>query len=98
MFTSIFATVVGSMMVLANATSFSTSTPGSYYEVSSIVRDPAANKTYSVWSRYDVYSQYNVRGMHFHVEVSEGNPTVAELVALAQLRSDSGIKAVTAVK
>lgn len=86
------------MMRTANASQFSMNVPGSYYEVTSMQHDVASNKTYSVWSRYDVISAYNTHADHFHVEITEGNPTVAQLVALAQSRSDAGIVAVSPIQ
>ena len=77
---------------------FATSTAGQYYEVTEMTYSQAENKTYSIWSRYDVVSKYDTHKYHFHVEISNGKSTVDELVSLAQSRSDAGIKAISGVK
>lgn len=85
--------MVSLMMVSANATHFSTSTPGEYYEVSQVRYDTITNTTYSLFTRYRVFGQYSptTQAYHFQVRTYTGKKTTGELVQDAKERSDSGI-------
>lgn len=92
------STLIAIMLIKANATQFSTTTLGEYYEVSQMDYDTSSNITYGMFTRYYVSVGGNTTSQHFQIRPYAGKVSLADLMNDAQVRSDKGIKVVTPLK
>lgn len=95
---TILESMVALMLLTANQSSFATTTPGEYYEITEMRYDARENKTYTLFTRYLVQGQYDTIARHLHVETLEGKVSLEQQVETSKKNVDIPIVVVSGLK